>query len=302
MDTLESLTRQIAGATDIKSVVRTMKAMAAANIGQYELAVASLGDYYNTVALGLVGYFRSVPIEPEATKTPPTNPASSAIGAVVFGSDQGLVGTFNNTLADFVGQTLDALPGTKEVWSVGDRVQLLLSDKGLTVSTHFAVPASINTIAPLVGQILVKAQESLDEGTFSEFYVFHNQPSGNTGYAAVGQRLLPLDTQWKRQLDLFSWPTKTIPQVIGEPRNTLLALISGFLFVSLFRACAESLASENASRLRAMQRAEKNINQLLDDLGNKYHRTRQSAIDEELFDVVSGFEALNGDAAKKRVG
>ena len=53
MDTLESLSRKIAGATDIKSVVRTMKAMAAANIGQYELAVGSLGDYYRTVALGL---------------------------------------------------------------------------------------------------------------------------------------------------------------------------------------------------------------------------------------------------------
>ncbi len=301
MDTLESLSRQIAGATDIKSVVRTMKAMAAANIGQYERAVASLGDYYNTVALGLVGYFRSVPIEPEATKAPPINPASSAIGAVVFGSDQGLVGTFNNTLADFVGQTLDALPGPSEVWSVGDRVQLLLSDKGLMVSTHFAVPASINTITPLVGQLLVQAQESLDKGTFAEFYVFHNQPNG-TGYVAVCQRLLPLDTQWKQQLDLFSWPTKTIPQVIGEPRDTLLALISGFLFVSLFRACAESLASENATRLRAMQRAEKNINELLDNLGNKYHRTRQSAIDEELFDLVSGFEALKIDKAKAERG
>ncbi len=88
-----------------------------------------------------------------------------------------------------------------------------------------------------------------------------------------------------------------IPQVAGEPQNTLLALIREFLFVSLFRACAESLASENASRLKAMQRAEKNIDELLDDLGHKYHRTRQSAIDKELFDVVSGFEALKIDKA-----
>ncbi len=298
MDTLESLNRKIAGATDIKSVVRTMKAMAAANIGQYELAVGSLGDYYRTVALGLVGYFKSAPIEPETTKTAPVNPPTPAIGAVVFGSDQGLVGSFNNTLAEFVGQTLGALPGQKEIWAVGERVQLLLSDSGLPVSASFSVPTSINTITPLVGQILVKAQESLEDGTFTEFYVFHNQPKEDTGYVAVCQRLLPLDAQWKRELTAFSWPTKTIPQIIGTPRNTLLALISGFLFVSLFRACAESLASENASRLKAMQRAEKNINELLDNLGNEYHRTRQSAIDEELFDVVSGFEALKTDKAK----
>lgn len=55
-----------------------------------------------------------------------------------------------------------------------------------------------------------------------------------------------------------------------------------------------SLASENASRLAAMQRADKNINELLEDLGGKYHRLWQSGIDEELFDVTSGFETQTG--------
>jgi F-type H+-transporting ATPase subunit gamma len=73
---------------------------------------------------------------------------------------------------------------------------------------------------------------------------------------------------------------------------TLGALIREYLFISLFRACAESLASENASRLAAMQRAEKNIDELLEDLNRTFHRLRQSGIDEELFDVISGFEAL----------
>jgi F-type H+-transporting ATPase subunit gamma len=74
---------------------------------------------------------------------------------------------------------------------------------------------------------------------------------------------------------------------------TLRTLIREYLFVSLFRACAESLASENASRLSAMQRAEKNIDELLESLNRKFHQLRQSSIDEELFDVVSGFEALS---------
>lgn len=72
------------------------------------------------------------------------------------------------------------------------------------------------------------------------------------------------------------------------------ALIREYLFVSIFRACAESLASENASRLAAMQRADKNIGELREDLNRTFHRMRQSGIDEELFDVVSGFEALSG--------
>lgn len=75
--------------------------------------------------------------------------------------------------------------------------------------------------------------------------------------------------------------------------SAVQAFVRGYLFVLLFQACAESLASENASRLAAMQRADKNIDSLLDDLTRTLHRVRQESIDEELFDVIPGFEALN---------
>ena len=53
-DTLASLRRKIGGAGDLESVVRSMKALAAASIGQYEKSVLALADYYRTVELGLV--------------------------------------------------------------------------------------------------------------------------------------------------------------------------------------------------------------------------------------------------------
>jgi F-type H+-transporting ATPase subunit gamma len=80
--------------------------------------------------------------------------------------------------------------------------------------------------------------------------------------------------------------------VLGGRTASLAALVHEQLFISLYRACAESLASENASRLEAMQRAEKNIESVCDDLGCSLNRLRQSSIDEELFDVVAGFNAL----------
>ncbi len=73
--------------------------------------------------------------------------------------------------------------------------------------------------------------------------------------------------------------------------RTLRSFISGYLFISIFRACSESLASENASRLAAMQRADRNILDLPEEFNGEYHRLRQSRIDEELFDVISGVEA-----------
>ena len=106
------------------------------------------------------------------------------------------------------------------------------------------------------------------------------------------QRLLPLDETWLRGLSGLSWPTGNLPEVIGGGDAARRALTREYLFISLFRACADSLASENASRLAAMQRAEKNIDDLLENLHQTFHRLRQTGIDEELFDVISGFEAL----------
>jgi len=295
MDTLESIRNKTEGAKDLKSVVSAMKAMASSNIVQYQTAVSSLGDYYHTVALGIIAYFRAEKIQAISDQqkiNKNKNNKDKTICAIVFGSDQGLVGQFNDSMADFVSTSLNTLPGKKEIWAIGERVQLLLSDAGLNATTIYHVPNAVDVITSLVQQILSKSEESQEKQSISEFYIFHNQPKPGSGYQHVMQRFLPLDEKWKDSLQELQWPTKLPPQIAGAARPTLLALIRAYLFTSLFKACAESLASENASRLEAMQRAEKNIGDLLDDLNKKYHRLRQSSIDEELFDVVSGFEAL----------
>jgi len=290
MDTLESLGTKLESAADIDAVVKTMKAVAASNIGQYEKSVAALDDYYATVALGLNAFFKSEKINTGYKNAKPTK--ENLIGVIVFGSDQGLVGRFNDSLTDFVSQSLNPLRNKKEIWAVGERIQLLLKDVGFNTTKLFAVPNEVNAITSLIGDILVKAQQSMEEQGVDTLYIFHNQPKKGAGYIPVMQRLLPLDATWQHGFDTIKWPTHNLPQVAGAVQPTLLALISEYLFVSLFKACSESLASENASRLKAMQRAEKNIEELLGDLHNTFHRLRQSSIDEELFDVVSGFEAL----------
>ena len=78
----------------------------------------------------------------------------------------------------------------------------------------------------------------------------------------------------------------------ADPTETMRGLISEYVFVSIFRASAESLASENASRLAAMDRADRNIDKMLLGLHDRFHRLRQGRIDEELSDVIAGFKAL----------
>ena len=296
-DTTASLGRKIGTAGDLQSVVRTMKAVAASSIGQYESAVRALDDYYRTVQLGLVACLREIerPVAPAPAQRREIGP----IAAVVFGSDQGLVGQFNDVMADFVVEKLQALAVKKTVWTVGERIRSRLTETDLVLGKGFILPGSIGAITPLVGQILIEIETFREKnGETAQVYVFHNSPHAGAVYSPTCQRLLPLDDAWRHRLTAMAWPTKILPEVMNDGAATLLAFVREYLFVSLFRACAESLASENASRLAAMQRAEKNIDELLEDLNRSFHRLRQSGIDEELFDVISGFEALTGSESR----
>ena len=117
-DTTANLRRKIDSAGNLQSVVRTMKALAASSIGQYEQSVRALGDYYRTVELGLSVCFRST--GSAALMIGETRRANAgAIGAVVFGSDQGLVGQFNDVVADYAVKMLAALPAEPKVWAIG---------------------------------------------------------------------------------------------------------------------------------------------------------------------------------------
>lgn len=235
------------------------------------------------------------------------------IGAIVFGSDQGLVGQFNEDIAQFALTTLAKLPGQPTIWTVGERVQTRLADALTKLGSTYNLPTSVTGIAPLIGQLVAQIQQATErqennqKGSNSPYntsygiYVFHNRPTSGALYEPTLQRLLPLDQQWLQSLAEIEWPNSHRPEIlcpIGKAERqvnirTRRALIREYLFISIFRACAESLASENASRLAAMQRAEKNIDDLQEKLGREFNRLRQSAIDEELFDVVAGYELLS---------
>jgi F-type H+-transporting ATPase subunit gamma len=291
-DSVAALRRKITRAGDLHAVVRTMKALAAASIGDYERAVTALVDYDRMVSLGLGECFRQVRARPEAAFPLARARASDLIGAIVFGSDQGLVGPFNDVIAEHAVATLAGQMGRPQVWAVGERVQSRLKDAGLDVQGVYAVPASAEAIAPLVAQIQIDSDTRRAKSGMTQVHVFHNRPMPGSLYEPVAQRLLPLDAAWQQSLAAVPWPGKVGPEVLDHGATSLRALIREYLFISLFRACAESLASENASRLAAMERADRSIKDQLEHLHDSFHRLRQGSIDEELFDVTAGYEAL----------
>jgi F-type H+-transporting ATPase subunit gamma len=291
METLESLKKRIESTEDLRSVVKTMKALAAVNIRQYERAVASLADYSRAIEMGLQVLVRSRPGVSLGTKRAPKN----QLGAIVFGSDQGMCGQLNEQIASHAMNTMKHIGIQREsrsLLAIGERVAARLEDADQPVEEYRTVPGSTSGITPMVQEVLLTIEAWDREKGIDQVYLFYSEHLSSASFRPYTVHLLPVDQQWLARLEEEPWPSHSLPAFTMDWEPLLSALIRQYLFVSLFRAFAESLVSENASRLASMQGAERNIEDQLAGLNSRYHRQRQMAITEELLDIVAGFEAL----------
>ena len=292
MQTTESLKRRIKSAGDLLSVVKTMKALAAVSIRQYQKAVESLDDYNRTVEMGL----QIVLKEHMGATTQRKGETIKRLGVIVFGSDQGLCGQLNEQISVF---TLDHFKETgvkkenRKVLAVGARVADYVEDAGQPVDELMATPSSTAGITPLVQEIIMVIEEWHFRQNVDHFMLFYNDYISGSNYHPYKVQLLPVNRDWLKDLARKKWDSKSLPIFRMDCDKIFSSLIREYLFVSLYRAFAESLASENASRLASMQNAEKNIEEQMRDLHVQFHRTRQMTITEELLDIVAGFEALS---------
>jgi len=293
MDTLDSLRRKLAVTGDLQEVVKTMKTLAAVSIHQYEKAVESLGYYRRTIEMGLQIVMRSN----QGERAHPRPAPRGRLGAVIFGSELGMCGQFNDLLVNYALARCQELQGQKErraIMAVGARAVSLLEEAGEQVEFHFDVPGSLSGITPRVQEMLLQIEAWQCPGGVERIVLFHHKPVSGATYHPQTVPLLPMDLEWLESLGQKPWPSKVLPTYTMERPPLLSALLGQHLFVSLYQALAESLASENAARLAAMQAAENNIDERLKDLRRQYNQLRQSTITEELLDIVAGFEALTG--------
>lgn len=293
METIESLRRKIAVSQDLQEVVKTMKTIAAVSIRQYEKAVASLRQYSHTVEMGMQIVMRSRREE----QARPRPASGRRLGAIIFGSELGMCGQFNELLVSYALDRCKELRVAKEdraIAAVGARAVSRLEEAGEEVESHFAVPGSVSGITSRVQELLLKIEAWQCPGGIDRVMLFHHQPVSGAVYRPQTVPLLPIDMDWLESLGHKPWPSRVLPTFTMARPRLIYALLGQYLFVSLYRAFAESLASENAARLAAMQAAENNIEDRLKELRLHYNQLRQSSITEELLDIVAGFEALTG--------
>ncbi len=293
MESLEALARSIKTANELHGLVRTMKAMAAVNIRQLENAVEALANYRNTVLLG----FQAL-VKRESVRVVRVAPRT-ALGILVFGTDQGMCGPLNDHIVQFVLDDLQRgtdLPTDRRMLAIGSRVATRLEMAGETIDTVMAAPSSVSGVTTVVHELVRQIDQWHHRHHVDTVIIYFCEHASRSSYQPRRQDLLPIDRQWIDSLREQKWPTRALPTFTTDSATLLSALVRQFLFVSLYRACAESLASENASRLAAMRSAERNVEDRIELLTQQFHQTRQMTITAELLDIVTGFEALRTDS------
>ncbi len=288
---LERAKRRIKNTIELQSVVKIMKAISSANIQDYEMSVLSLAEYNTTIELGLQIILQNN----KRLLTPKKFDEKGSLGAVVFGSEQGLCGKFNDIVASYaLDKMAEMLHEERRILAVGGRVLARLEDLGQSVETHFSFSGDFLGITEVMGKVLARIDKWRLESNVNQIVLFYNRPIAGMAGAFSPQMayLFPIDNRWFAGLAEKEWHSHCLPTYSMDTQMLFATLVREHLFFSLYRAFAESLASENSSRLSSMQAAERNIEEHLSKLLANYRKQRQEAISSELLDILTGYEAL----------
>lgn len=290
MQTIETIRRNIKSAEDLRDIVKTMRTLSAVNIHHFDQAVESTGDYYRSVEMGFQVALRGETVAVLEQK----EDSKCWLYAVVFGSDQGLCGGFNEQIVAYALKEIESEKTVENttIVCIGARAFASLAERKQKAAEVFPLPGSLAGITPIVQEILMAITDLQATGKINRVILFHHKLLSQVSYQPRHMNLLPIDRTWIESIRQKKWPCHLLPSFTMDRDVLFSALFRQYMFVSIYRAFAESMACENAARLLSMQSAEKNIEERLEQLNADYRSERQSSITSELLDIVSGFEAL----------
>lgn len=294
METLDSLKKTLNTSKSIKQVVSTMKALSATSIKKYEKMVKILFAYKNNIELALQAmmiYGKNVNISDIDYFKNTGNKNLS----IVFGSNQGLCGRFNDRIKNFVLEDIEDEIDKNEIIVVGERLYNLMSITKLNIIKSIYLPNLVEISSDTIFDILQIIDEKLKTKTINNIFIYYTANDGSTNGTLTKIRLIPIDKRILENAKNRVWPTNGMPY--WQIKNEILMsdLLKQYISITLNNALANSIASEQKNRLITLQGAEGNIEELIKNKTQEYNQKRQTTITSELLDVITGFKV-----AKKR--
>lgn len=280
---LQQIEKNINSAKSLQSIVGTMKAHASSNIGQFQRAAKASLEYKEVLDKSLY-----VVLSQEEMIEDTNNIKGSTLN-IVFGSDHGLAGRFNERIASYILKKISK-NDTDMTIIIGQQILQRVSDD-LKVVNFLNVPHTTQNITKKTNNVLTIIDDIRSKNPIEKIILHYNRPIDRVSFEEESEILFPIDLKSYSE-ETQQWDSKRIPTYFTDREKIISDLIQQYFFITLYRAFCYSLASENASRLSSMQAAEKNIEERLVELNFDYRRMRQNSITEELNDIISGFKVI----------
>ena len=291
MASLDDLKKRISSVKSTQKITKAMKMVAAAKLRRAQESAEKgrpYSDKMNNIILNLSNGISDIENAPKLLSGSGEDKVHLC---VVMTSDRGLCGGFNTNIikkAKLYFQKILDDGKTLKIITVGtkgyDQLKRLYGDK-IIERISFKESKNINYFdADKVGKIVI---EKFEKKEFDVCAIFYNQFKNVITQIPQEQQIIPLNTSEKEENS-----SEDNYEFEPEEDEILSNLLPKNISTQIFKAMLENSASEQGSRMSAMDNATRNAGEMVDKLTIKYNRSRQAAITKELIEIISGAESL----------
>ena len=291
MPSLKSLKMRITSVKSTQKITKAMKMVAAAKLRRAQEAAEAARPYSVRMAAVMASLASRVTVGPESPRLLAGTGKDQVHLLVVCSSERGLAGGFNSNIAKLARRTMD------ELLAQGKTVKLLFVGKKARAPfarTHKDLIAGTVDMTHIKNVGFADAKSVADEvvarfeaGEFDVAHLFFSTFKSALTQEPTRLQIIPAALP-------AGGAAGADASVEYEPdeESILADLLPKNLAVQVFRALLENAASEQGSRMTAMDSATRNAGDMINKLSITYNRTRQAAITKELIEIISGAEAL----------
>ena len=293
MATLKALKTRITSVKSTQKITKAMKMVAAAKLRRAQMAAEAARPYAERMAAVVTSVVSKVAIGPESPKLLGGTGKDQTHLLIVCTSDRGLAGGFNSNIvraARRKAETLMAEGKSVYFYMVGRKGRAVIQRLYPKLIIHQHETGHIKQVSFADAQEIAKdvIDRYLTDG-IDVVHLFYARFQSALVQEPVGQQIIPVPAV---EADVTASASTAAVEYEPDQDEILADLLPRNVAVQIFRALLENAASEQGSRMTAMDNATRNAGDMINRLTIEYNRTRQAAITKELIEIISGAEAL----------
>ena len=290
MASLDDLKKRIASVKSTQKITKAMKMVAAAKLRRAQESAEKGRPYSEKMNNVILNLSNGISDKENAPKLLSGTGQEKTHLCVVMTSDRGLCGGFNSNIIkkakSYFSKILDEGKELKII-TVGakgnDQLKRVYGDK-IIENISFKESKNANYFdADKVGKLVI---EEFEAGEFDVCIIFYNQFKNVITQIPQAQQIIPLNNEGEENSSEESYEFEP------DEDEILSNLLPKNISTQIFKAMLENSASEQGSRMSAMDNATRNAGEMVDKLTIQYNRSRQAAITKELIEIISGAESL----------